>query len=473
MKNKIFILLTIGLLLASAFPQEIVRADVAPPETPPGANVLPEGEATKVRMTAETVTLTIAKDPADAREALAKTEAVFTMRNLGFKEERMRARFPLSFFNGNSDGFGNFPEIKSIAVKINGSAVSTQRELQPFFSNERSHQERAEIPWATFDVVFPPAQDVVIEVVYAVSGFGYYPYENFKYILETGAGWYGTIGVADIIVHYPYPVSKKNVWVDEVSGYGTPISGGVLSGNEIRWHFENLEPTWENNVEVIVVTPSLWESVVNETDAVAKNPNDGEAWGRLAKAYKEVIRMPKGYLRDDPAGREMFDLSKSAYEKCLAALPNDSLWHSGYAELLWAHYYFDLYWDSKADVHKILPRVLSELQTALTLDPHNQHARDLLTEISYSLPNTVKKTDSGEFILLGLTATPMMPTPYGGMTPAFTPTVAFTPAEATSALQSAAGAKKTPSANPICGTAFVPMALLGLVFVLKRKRKVL
>jgi tetratricopeptide (TPR) repeat protein len=71
-----------------------------------------------------------------------------------------------------------------------------------------------------------------------------------------------------------------------------------------------------------------------------KNPNDGEAWGRLAKAYKEVVKMPKGYLREDPAGIELYALSKDAYEKCLALLPNDPLWHYGYADLLWAHYYF-------------------------------------------------------------------------------------------------------------------------------------
>ena len=191
-------------------------------------------------MVAETVILTISKDPADSREATAKTEAIFTMRNLGTAEENMQVRFPLSFFNGNSDGFGNFPEIDSIAVKINGKTIQTKKENQPFFNSDLSYRERDEIPWAVFDVSFPPSQDVTIEVTYTVKGFGYYPYENFKYILETGAGWNGTIGTADVIVRLPYEVNKQNVWAEGVTGYTDPTQGGVMSGSEIRWHFEEL-----------------------------------------------------------------------------------------------------------------------------------------------------------------------------------------------------------------------------------------
>src|SRR5690606_26879186 len=93
--------------------------------------------------------------------------------------------------------------------------------------------ERDEIPWAVFDVTFPPNQDVMIEVTYDVEGFGYYPYEVFKYVLETGAGWNGTIGSADVILRLPYEASDKNVWVEGVEGYGPATQGGVFSGNEV------------------------------------------------------------------------------------------------------------------------------------------------------------------------------------------------------------------------------------------------
>lgn len=466
MLRKPIIFCVFALILISAFPPKTVHADVAPPEAPPGTSLIPGNESTQVRMLAETVTMTIFKDPADVKGAIAKTEAVFTMRNLGADEEKMQVRFPLSFFNGNSDGFGNFPEIASIAVKVDGKTVQTKQENQPFFNTEFSYQERDEIPWAVFDVGFPSSQDVKIEVAYTVNGFGYYPYEVFKYILETGAGWKGTIGSAEIIVRLPYEASEQNVWISGESGYGTTTAGGVLNGNEIRWRFEDLEPAAENNIQAMVVTPSLWESVLKETDAVTTNPEDGEAWGRLAKAYKEIARMSKGYLRDDPAGRELFELSRSAYERCLALLPKDSLWQYGYADLLWSHYYFDIYMSGKGDSQGILPVILMKLQTALVLDPNNQQAKDLLTEISYSVPETVL-LDGDNFVLLGLTATPLPPTPWvEEATPTFVPTL-------TSPSPTYSMGVNTPepvsAPNPLCGSAYLLPALFGIALVLKKR----
>lgn len=473
MKKKRF-LFSILILFALFLPSRVVRADVAPPEAPPGTTLLPGEAVTQVRMVAETVTLTISADPADAESAIAKTEAVFTMRNLGAAEEKMAVRFPLSFFNGNSDGFGNFPEIKQIAVKINGQSVSTRREIQPFFNSEMSYHERDELPWAVFDVTFPPNQDATIEVVYDVYGYGYYPYEAFNYILETGAGWNGTIGSAEIIVRLPYEVSGQNLDLASQAGYGETSPNGVLSGNEIRWPFKDFEPTYEDNVQIVAVTPSLWKKILGEKSNVEKNPNDGEAWGRLAKAYKEVILMPKGWLRNDDAGRELFSLSKDAYERCLALLPDDPLWHYGYADLLWAHYYFDIYSSNQTDTQGILPAALKSLQTALTLDPDLQQAKDLLNFISYSVPGAVQRNDDGTFTMLGLTATPLAPTPFGGLpteTPLSTPAAVSTPETPPTPTVGPAPSQPSSSsnANPLCGSAAILPLLFGLIWMTKRK----
>ena len=468
MKKTLHALIVLSLLFA--LPASSAYADVAPPETVPGSNLNPGVETTQVRMVAETVTLTISEDPADENGAIAKTEAVFTMRNLGTAEETMNVRFPLSFFNGNSDGFGGFPEIDSIAVKVNGKTVSTRREVQPFLNNTSSYQERDEIPWAIFEVTFPPNQDVLIEVVYNVEGFGYYPYEVFKYVLETGAGWNGVIGSAEIILRLPYQANERNVWIEGVEGYGDATPGGVFSGNEVRWKFEDLEPTFENNLQFVVLAPSVWESVLTEIENVTRNPNDGEAWGRLGKAYKEIIRMPKGYLRTDSAAIEMFGLSKEAYEKCLALLPNDSLWHYGYADLLWSHYYFDIYFGGTTDSEGLLPATLTHLQTALEIDPNNQQAKDLLLEISYAVPEAAQQNEDESFTFLGLTATPVPPTPWGGEA---TQTLESTQPVPTSTFTMGVIPPNTPeptAPNPLCGSAFLLPALLGMIFM-NRKRK--
>lgn len=471
--KKPLALFAVLLILTSILPQGIVHADAAPPEAPPGTNLLPGESITQVRMVAETVTLTISKNPSNPQGAVAKTEAVFTMRNLGTAEEKMAVRFPLSFFNGESDGYFNFPEIPSIAVKVDGRTVSTRREMQPFAASEYGYPERDEIPWAVFDVTFPPNQDVILEVVYNAYGFGYYPYEAFKYILETGAGWNGTIGSAEIIVRLPYEVSEQNLDLTGQAGYGESTPGGVRSGNEIRWSFKDLEPTYLDNIKIIVVTPLLWEKILSEKNNVEKNPNDGEAWGRLGKAYKEVVMMPKGWLREDPAGVELYTLSKAAYERCLELLPNDPLWHYGYADLLWAHYQYGIYFAGKNDTEGILAKTLTALQTTLALDPNNELAKNMLLDISYEIPQAVQRGDDGSFILLGLTATPAPPTPWGGFpteTPQPTPEpAATTQAKSTPTLQPAQ-TDEPATTNPLCGSAFLLPALFGIVFVLKRRK---
>lgn len=478
MKRKLLAFMLLGMLMLSLFPSRDVHADVAPPQMPPGANLNPGEEVTQVRMVAETVIIDVRQDPQDAKGAIANTVAMFTMRNLGTTEESMQARFPLSFSTGGSDGFGNYPEIGNIAVKVNGNPVPTRREMQPGLPiDPRFTPERAEIPWAVFDVTFPPGQDVTIEVSYPVNGFGYYPYEAFRYILETGAGWNDTIGTVDIIVRLPYDATAYNIWLtQDTTGYSSTTPNATLSGRDIRWHYENLEPTQENNIEVTVVAPSLWQKILTETENVTRNINDGEAWGRLGKAYKEITVMHKGYLREDTGGQEIFNLSRRAYERCLELLPEDALWQYGYADLLWAKYYFDVYMAGQPDTESLLPRILSALKTSLELDPNNELAKEKLLEISYSIPGSVEISDSG-YVFLGLTATPIPPTPYVFITetPVASPTIEIT---ATSTASDVAVPSVTPTsvptpqptASPLCGGGILLLPLLfGSIWLSKQR----
>ncbi|HEY7617358.1 MAG TPA: hypothetical protein VH744_11180, partial [Terriglobales bacterium] len=272
--------------------------------------------------------------------------------------------------------------------------------------------------------------------------------------------------------------NDRNVWLESATGYSETTPGAVFDGNEVRWHFDNLEPTEEDNIEISLVTPRLWQSVLNESQTVVANPSDGEAWGRLGKAYKATIRMPKGYLRDDPAGREIYELSRQAYEKCLALLPEDSLWHAGYADLLWPHYYFDIHFGGAPDETGLLSRILLELQTALELDPNNQVANQLLDEISYSMPDAVVKSESG-YELLALTATIVPLTPYRTETPTSAPTAVAQPSiealptalpPATSS-PGPTSAPTRPNASPLCGSAALMLPALGIALLLSHRKK--
>ncbi len=494
MKKVVGSLALLALWMALAF--QPVHADVAPPEAPPGSNPLPGEGATQVAMLAETVTLTVLPDPADAQGAIAKTVASFTMRNQGTQAEQIQVRFPLSFVFWGSD---KYPEIGDLVARVNGIKVATTRQVLPYTPANpvgvdcvdcpvAAHRQ-IEMPWAVFDVGFPPGDDVSIEVSYTVQGFGIYPYENFRYILETGAGWKDAIGSADVIVRLPYEANARNVWVEFTEGYAVTTPGFEFRGNEVRWHFENLEPTSENNIEISLLPPSMWQKVLTETTNVTRNPQDGEAWGRLGKAYKEAIRMPKGFLRSDAVGREMYALSRDAYERCLTLLPKDSLWHAGYADLLWSHYHFDIYFAGEADSEGVLPRLLSELKIALELDPNNQIAKDLMSEIIVGVPDVARKTNSG-YDFLALTATPTPPISYETPTAAPTWTSFPSPLPVTLAVREmtqAAGESptressqdSTPAAtptqpreapaSPLCGGTAMLLPALALWFVRRRR----
>lgn len=455
--QKSLVLFAVLLMLVSILPQGTARADIAPPETPPGVTLLPGEESTQVRMVAETVTLTISADPSDAQKAVAETVAVFTMRNLGAGEERMQVRFPLSFFDGSTDGWMDFPEIPSIEAKVNGQVVPTTRKDMPAVKSEApfSYPERDELPWAVFDAVFPPNEDVVIEVTYTVNGFGNYPNYSFKYIMETGAGWNGAIGSAEIIARFPYAVGEKNVFTSGMLGFDQPNWDVTLSGNEIRWQAQDFEPTWEHNIEFSLIAPSLWQSVLDSSARTAANPDDAEAWGALAEAYWRILYSPRGSVFYYPHQVEMYELAKAAYENHLMRQPGAASMHLNYAWLMWDYYLFMLL-ENQPVPTELMPVILRELQTVRSLDPGNEDAKFILIDIAERVPDAVQR-NGDDFIFLIEPAPPMEAPPAA-------------PEPAPDAPAESPPADSPAASNPLCGSAFLLPAFLGMIFVLKRRK---
>ena len=439
------------------------RADVAPPESPPGTNIVPGSDTTQVRMVAEVVTMTVLSQPAGNSVGQAKTDAAFLMRNQGATAENIEVRFPLTFLDGRDNGFGQFPEITDIQISVNGKTVPTRR------IESAAAGAANPTPWAAFNVNFPPGQDVPITVIYTADGFGYEPYFALRYVLETGAGWNGTIGTADVIVKLPYAASPKNVLLDETSGFSQTTPGAQLAGNEIHWHFTDFEPTSANNIEVTLLQPSVWRKVLDETANTTKNPNDGEAWGRLGKVYKEIVRQRA--FRADPAGIEMYQLSTLAYGQAVNILPDDALWHYGFADLLWTHYEYSSFAGSNQEYSEIA-RAVSEIQKSLALDPKNTDARDLAGNIASQYPWAISQTEQG-FTYLILTATPThaplviteTPAPESTSTPLHPPT--HTPVKATDA--PLPPTPRPTNGIPFCGGAALLPLVAGLLWALSKR----
>ena len=354
MKRWLKLTLVAVLVFSTLLVPSRAYADVAPPMNPPGSNPKPGSEVTQVRMIAETVLIDVqANAPADSL-GKARVSADFTMRNLGSQTEVMNVGFPIS----NNDGFFVYPDITNLDVKVNGNTVQTHRTSgsDPRYGDDT-------VPWAEFEATFPPGQDVSIQVSYTLEGTGEYPYVAYYYILATGAGWKDTIGSADIILRLPYEANPQNLILDTQIGWSQTTPGGVFSSNEMRWHYENLEPTNENNIEISLVMPSAWKKVLTERDNVSRNPDDGEAWGRLGKIYKEITLLRRA-LRQDAGGQELYHLSIQAYEKAVTLLPEDALWHAGFAELLYLHYYWDIRFVNPGDNADML-HALEELNRSI------------------------------------------------------------------------------------------------------------
>lgn len=379
------------LMILFAIPQAAL-ADMAPPANPPGSNLEPGSETTQVRMMAETVVIDVQPGSGDSL-GKAQVTANFTMHNLGSEAEGMAARFPISA----SDGYSNYPEIKNLQVRVDGSNVRTRRieGEDPLFGGDQ-------VPWAEFDVNFPPGEDVIVRITYALEGTGYRPFVSFLYFLSTGAAWKGTIGSADLIVRLPYETNPYNVILDQHIGWSQTTSGGLLDGNQVRWHYDDFEPGYEHNLDIALVMPAVWQKILNEQANVEKNPGDGEAWGRLGKLYKEIAFLRRE-LRADPVGPELYQMSIDAYERCLELKPNDAEWHAGLAELYLWHYNFATIWDNPDD-HSDLTRSLELLKHAVEINPHTSKALELLEEFEWN--EYVLRQADGTYDYLLLTATP-------------------------------------------------------------------
>ena len=408
----LFILVIISLVaLVRAKP---AHADIAPPARPPGSNLVPGEEGTQVQMVEELVVIEVQGSPwpgepiSNLVRDWARVTATFVMLNQGPVEESMQVGFPLADPRGMGDGWGEFPEIEDLQAWVEGSWVPTTRVPSP--ASEPLFANMPPLAWAVFDVTFPPGEAVEIEVKYSQRASGYHPQSEFLYILETGAGWKGPIGSAELVVRLPYLATSENVLVD----YST--DGIHFKGREARWTFQDLEPERGENLIVGIIEPGFWFAVLDAREAVETDADDGDTWGVLARAYKRVLLGIKSFMREDEGAEGLFQASVAAYTRAIELLPDVAMWHAGYAELLWRKIWLRPDYDDPE-----LTLAAEQLGEALKLEPENEQAWEILTDMSYGVPLAVE-ADGSTYDLLILTAT-VQPSPTPSPTATVTPPV--------------------------------------------------
>jgi hypothetical protein len=282
----------------------------------------------------------------------------------------MQVRFPLQDAN---HAYYNIPtDIEGFSVRVAGQPVATTT------ITGRLPSTKEEINWAAFPVLFPPGQDVTIEVSYLTRPTGYLPAARFSYILETGAGWRDTIGSVDIIARLPYPASAENVLLgpnrtnDGATYQTTP--GGQFAGNEVRWHWDNLEPTAANNLFINVLVPQTWERIVAARAAVEAKTDDVAALLALAQAYEAAVTNRFPSESHDPYAA----LSEQTLARAVALSPDSAELTTQLARLKWDHLTVQAL---LPPTDPTLPSILANLHQALTLDPTYEPALALLAEI--------------------------------------------------------------------------------------------
>lgn len=285
-------------------------ADAAPPQTFPGSRVSATIK-TGVRMAAEQVVLTLLPHRSEDRDDLFRwkvaVQADFQMKG-GPRTEKMTVRFPLENPDGSSE-----VRIQDLKVQVGGKAAATR----PLTSKAKNEQE---VAWAGFDVTFPAGQVTHLRVTYSAfpltPHFG--PVLVPGYILETGAGWAGTIGQADVTLRLPYHASSSTVLAD-VGSYDYMLGdirttpGATFKGNEVRWTWRDLEPTARNNLNVVVLDPNL----VRRLGDAQKAAKSGQTRDLLAWAKAATTLMVH-----DPAAVAAWDkdVYTAEYRKAVGAL---------------------------------------------------------------------------------------------------------------------------------------------------------
>jgi hypothetical protein len=296
-----------------------VLADAAPPLTPPGSSIDPTS-STPVRMWSETVEL-------DATGLLQESgrvhvEAVFRMRNTAPSRQNLRARFPLEHPQGIGDGWGSFPIVENLAVQVDSTPAPTAEVREPSYWEDADQSIR----WAAFDVEFPVGEDVVISVEYDVSPTPGYNFVRLDYVLETGAGWFGPIALARMVVRLPYPANTDN-YISHAGRWPAP----AMSGNRITWRRWNLDPSREDNFFVYLVAPQAWETIRQLETRAANGGATPQDFAQLSLLYWRVATDESEMSIYAP----LADVAERAARRGLALDPDSSELLSQLAYIQW------------------------------------------------------------------------------------------------------------------------------------------
>ncbi len=337
--SLVLVCLMLGVL--TAWP---VWADVGiQPILPGGSNIKPE-DKTPIQMAAEKIVMTL-RQGTDADNAafkldlgdqgypwlpspyfpivylaVAEVTADFRMANPTGEAVSMTVWFPLASALENARWEEHatdevVPRIQIFQVSVDGIPLDFSVSELPNPQGE----DKPALPWASFPVTFPAGEEVLIQVNYvflpqpsAVDQVGM----TLTYVFQTGAGWAGPIGKAELEVNLPYPASVETIgWMPE---------GGQIEGQRVSWTWENLEPGPQDDFSILLLRPERWDWLQAARTNIRNYPDYGQGWLTLAYIYERMSQgvWEMGHIIPD-FGETYQRLGVQAAQEAARLIPED------------------------------------------------------------------------------------------------------------------------------------------------------
>lgn len=353
MPNRKLLAVCILIAVAAAIvPGRAALSDVAPPRQPPGSSVAPAAAGTTmVQMLSENVTLWIR--PGAGGGYVTSVTADFNFRNQGLAAEFMQARFPMESLTGLGARYENGDPklVRNFAVQAGGTALPVVVVQEPFTDGPM-------FAWSTFPITFPVGKDVFLHVSYELDMTSGSSGDGLWYILQTGAGWYGTIGSAVVTFRFPYAVGPVNVAKPERA---------VITGNEVRFFFSDFEPDYKDDVALGFAWPEAWRRVLDLERQTGENPHDVRSIIALADAYQDLC---------EARGLDASRLAETTVMMGLTYSPDSADLHAEWAKIFLARLgpLCGGYDADGFDRDQTVVGLQRELNLALQIDPQNELA---------------------------------------------------------------------------------------------------
>jgi hypothetical protein len=243
------VILVVALLALTApnllSPTSVSWADVG--ELPEAGGLVTPGDKTdEIRMKSESVLFSVRPNDGTFEqvgvEYYAQVTADFVMENLSSNEVSKDLFFPIHSTLGleafEDPLYEQVTQAKNVQVLVEGGEV-------PVSYAELTLSSQQEVIAAVFPVSFPASSETTIQIRYDLRAVNEpkSPLLGFRYLMETGSHWAGTIGSGEVRFEFWRPVESKSALA------GVNDFFGVQDGNLV-WRFADLEPDSSHNISV-------------------------------------------------------------------------------------------------------------------------------------------------------------------------------------------------------------------------------